>query len=245
MVTNANSIPIPHTIWLHNNGFLSKMSARTLAVAKVTITITIASFMDDTDLFIFKSCLDTECKLFSEAQILLSTWGTTLVGTGGILKPEKCHYYMWGFECREGKWECVDLRDHPELKVPTPSGKGVPIEQLPVTSSKKILGLYANPAGCCMKQVDVRCDIMQRWTDRLCSGRLPSKWGWTSYRRQLWPKLAYGLGTHTATIKINRGDKGREGRPTGKRRRRPKMKETEAVATIHCQADAAMNQGQS
>ena len=52
-----------------------------------------------------------------------------------------------------------------------------------------------------MKQVDVRCDIMQRWTDKLCSGRLPSKWGWTSYRRQLWPKLAYGLGTNDATIK--------------------------------------------
>ena len=37
-------------------------------------------FVDDTHLFIFKSCLD-------EALISLSTWGSTLVGTGGILQP--------------------------------------------------------------------------------------------------------------------------------------------------------------
>ena len=57
-------------------------------------------FVDDTDLFIFKSCLDTKCKIFSEAQSSLSTWGTTLTGTGGILKTEKCHCYMWDFECQ-------------------------------------------------------------------------------------------------------------------------------------------------
>ena len=69
-----------------------------------------------------------------------------------------------------------------------------------MTTSKNTLGLYTNPAGCCAKQVDVLCDNMQSWTDRLCSSRLPTKWGWTSYRRQLWPKLAYGLGTNAATI---------------------------------------------
>ena len=71
---------------------------------------------------------------------------------------------------------------------------------MPVTSSQKTLGLYANPAGCCAKQVDVLCDDMQSWTDRLCSSWLPTKWVWTSYCRKLWPKLAYGLGTNPTTI---------------------------------------------
>ena len=124
-----------------------------------------------------------------------------MIGTGGILKPEMCFYYLWDFEYYEGMWEYVDLRDHPDLKVSTSSEKWVTIEQLPVTSSKKTLGLYANPAGCSMKQVDVLCNNVQTWTDRLCSSGLPTKWGWTSYRQQLWPKLAYGLGTNTATIK--------------------------------------------
>ena len=43
--------------------------------------------VDDMDLFIFESCLDTECKLFTEAQISLSTRGSALIGTGGVLKP--------------------------------------------------------------------------------------------------------------------------------------------------------------
>ena len=157
-------------------------------------------FADDTDLFIFKFFLQTECKLFTEAQSSLSTWGSTLIGTEDILKPEKCHYYMWDFECHDGNWEYVDLRNHADLEVPTPAGVGVKIEQLPVTTSKKTLGLYTNPAGCCAKQVDVLCDDMQSWKDRLCSSRFPTKWGWTSYRRKLWPKLAYRLDTNAATI---------------------------------------------
>ena len=131
---------------------------------------------------------------------MLDTWGSTLIGTGGIIKPEKCFYYLWDFECIEGTWEYADLRDHPDLKVPTSSGSGMPIKQLPVTSSKKTLGLYANPAGCSTKQVDVLCDDVQTWTGRLCSSGLPTKWGWTSYRQQLWPKLAYGLGTNAAMV---------------------------------------------
>ena len=118
-------------------------------------------FVDDTDLFIFKSCLQTECELFTEAQSSLRTWGSTLIGTGGILKPEKCHYYKWDFECHNGNWEYVNLRDYPYLEVPTPAGVEVPIEQMPVTSSKKTLGLYTNPAGCCAKQVDILCDDVQ------------------------------------------------------------------------------------
>ena len=105
-------------------------------------------FVDYMDLFIFDACMDIECQLFLEAQSSPDTWGSTLIGTGGILKPEMCFYYLWDFECYKGTQEYVDLRDHPDLKVPTSSGKGATIEQLPVTSSKKTLGLYANPAGC-------------------------------------------------------------------------------------------------
>ena len=48
-------------------------------------------FVDDVDLFILMSQLDTEWKLFEEAQDSLNTWGSTLIATGGTLKPEKSH----------------------------------------------------------------------------------------------------------------------------------------------------------
>ena len=105
------------------------------------------SFVDDVDLFIIKLCLDTEFKLTTKAQASLNTWGTTLIETGGVLKPEKCHYHMWGYKCIEGKWEQVDLRDHADITVPTAAGESEVIEQLNVGDSMKTLGLYANPLG--------------------------------------------------------------------------------------------------
>ena len=158
------------------------------------------SFVDDVDLFIIKSCLDTEFKLTTEAQSSLNTWGTTLIETGGVLKPEKCHYHMWGYECIEGKWEQVDLRDHADITVPTAAGESEVIEQLNVGDSMKTLGLYANPAGCCKKQIDVLIDSVQEWTNRLKNSRLPTTWAWVSYRSQLWPKLNYGLGTNMSPV---------------------------------------------
>ena len=75
-------------------------------------------FVDNVDLFIMKSCIDSELNLHEECQDSLNTWGCSLIGSGGMLKPEKCHYYMWDFECNDGEWEYVDLRDHPALEVP-------------------------------------------------------------------------------------------------------------------------------
>ena len=60
-------------------------------------------FIDDVDLFILKSYLDMDGSLFAEAQDSVRTWGTSLIKTGGILKPKKCHYYMWGNKCRKGE----------------------------------------------------------------------------------------------------------------------------------------------
>ena len=67
-------------------------------ITRCILDITGVCFVDDTDLFIFDACMDTKCQLFSEAQSSLDTWGSTLIGIEGILKPEKCFYYLWDFE---------------------------------------------------------------------------------------------------------------------------------------------------
>ena len=92
-------------------------------------------FLDDVDLFIMQACIDSELNLHGECQVSLNTWGRSLIGSGGMLKPEKCHYYMWDFECKDGEWEYVDLRDHPALEVPGAAGKSTPIEQLSVSNN--------------------------------------------------------------------------------------------------------------
>ena len=94
----------------------------------------------------------------------------------------------------------MDLVNHPDLEVPTASGGGAPINQLPVTAIKKTLGLNKNPAGIGAKQVDVLVDTVQTWIDKLCASRLPEKWACVSYRPQLWPKMNFGLGTNASTL---------------------------------------------
>ena len=158
------------------------------------------SFVDDVDLFIIKSCLDTEFKLTSEAQESLNTWGSTLIETCGVLKPEKCHYHMCGYECSDGNWEQVNLRGHKDITMPTATGENVVIKQLDAKDSVETLGLYTNPAGCCKKEVDILIDSMQTWADKVKNSRLANNWAWVSYRSQLWPKLNYGLGTNTSPL---------------------------------------------
>ena len=90
-------------------------------ITKCILNVMGVCYVDDIDLFILNACMNTEHQLFSEAQSSLDTLGLTLIGTGGIIKPEKCFYYLWDFECIKGTWEYVNLRDHPELKFPTSS----------------------------------------------------------------------------------------------------------------------------
>ena len=70
-----------------------------------------------------------------------------------------------------------------------------------VNESRKTLGLLTNPIGNNSKQLDVLVDSMQTWDKRLYSRRLPVTWSWVSYRRQMWPKLDYGLGTNSSPMK--------------------------------------------
>ncbi len=66
-----------------------------------------------------------------------------------------------GFECKDGEWHCVNLESDLNMQVPQPDGSMVAILQLPVRESCKTLGIFTNPAGCCVKQVNVMVDRIQ------------------------------------------------------------------------------------
>ena len=74
------------------------------------------------------------------------------------------------------------------------------IKQVPITKSKKALGLLSNAAGNYQDQVNAWIDAIQTWTGRLDRGRLPAKWVWVSYGQQLWVNLRYGMGTNGSPV---------------------------------------------
>ena len=156
-------------------------------------------YVDDTDLYIMRECLRTPRELWLESQGALTAWGHLLIATGGMLKPDKCFYYLVDFEFQaDGSWQAVDIVA-PPLQVPQKDGRTAPISQLPHTESRKTLGLWTNPAGDCAKQLEVLQDKLARWVSRLEDGRLPAKWAWVSYTMQLWSKLRYGLGCNSSS----------------------------------------------
>ena len=117
------------------------------------------------------------------------------------MKPEKCFYYMVNYDWHAaGTWSYLAMVNEEELLVPGLDDKAKPIEQLPVTVSKKMLGVWTNPAGDCSKQLEVLLEKTTIWTDRLSSRKLPAKWAWVSYYHQLWAKLKYGLGCNASPV---------------------------------------------
>ena len=81
------------------------------------------------------------------------------------------------------------------------------IEPLPVDKSRKTLGIWTNPAGNCSRQLEAFTARLTTWTDRLCAGKLLSRWAWF---HQLWPGLDYGLGVNSSPVEDleNHEDKG-------------------------------------
>jgi len=179
-------------------GFGSRVQS---PLTRVWLDIMGVLYVDDTDLYIMAECVKSRLAVWEEAQGALTAWGKLLIATGGLLKPEKCFYYMVDYDWQvDGTWEYSSMVDDEPLYVPQVDGPDVAIEQLEVTTSKKTLGIWTNPAGDCTKQLEVIHEKATQWTDRLSVGRLPAKWAWVSYFHQLWARLKYGLGCNSSPV---------------------------------------------
>ena len=169
-------------------------------ITKTWLNIMGVIYVDDTDLYIMDECVKSSIDIWDDSQGALTAWGKLLIATGGMLKPEKCFYYFVDYEWQDdGSWVYSDMVDW-ELLVPQSDGSETPIEQLPVDESKKTLGIWTNPAGDCTKQLEIIRGKVEKWTDRLQAGKLPSKWAWVSYFHQLWSQLRYGLGCNSSAV---------------------------------------------
>lgn len=92
------------------------------------------------------------------------------------------------------------MLDSEVLRVPQLGGSSIPIEQLPVSISKKTLGVWTNPAGYCGKQIKVIHDKIEEWANILAAGVLPENWDWVSYFHQLWVRVKYRLGCNASPV---------------------------------------------
>jgi hypothetical protein len=160
-----------------------------------------ALFVDDIDLYTWREDTLDPGEVWSQEQLELEHWSCLLNATGGVLKPEKCFWYLLDYECMDGKWKYVDMVPH-ELVITNPDGTTSPIIQEPVATSKKTLGIHDSPSGGNLAHLTYIKEKVSVWVGRMTNGHLPSHMAWVACRHQLWPGVRYGLGTMTNDLEV-------------------------------------------
>ena len=67
-------------------------------------------YVDDTDLYIMDDDMADIEEVWNVSQEALTTWGSLLISTGGLLKPEKCFYYLVDYVWEEGKYNYAAMQ---------------------------------------------------------------------------------------------------------------------------------------
>ena len=174
--------------------------------------------MDDTNLWAgLEESDDVESAVY-KAQQGVTHWGRLLIAGGGDFQPSKCKWTVHDMVPQEdGTWEYRtinsgqptdendDVNVDPEdalrtmrLKVPQASGDAVAIEQLMHSEAVENLGLFTRPDGVNEPHLNQVREKIEKWTEQIKSGDLPTRSVWKSYQLQLWASIKYGLGASSA-----------------------------------------------
>jgi hypothetical protein len=155
-------------------------------------------YVDDTNLPTFPL---EECNIgavMKWAQVNLDKWSRLLITTGGSLNPDKCYWYLISYVCKDGVWEYNRNASSYMLSIPLPDGSREEIIQLPVSESKKMLGVWPSPDGSDAKHLqEVVAGKTRTWVNCLRNANLPIHLAWKAYRSQLGPAIRYGISTLT------------------------------------------------
>ena len=149
-------------------------------------------YVDDTDLLRFLLEEYNVDKVMKRAQSNLNKWSQLLNPTGGALNLDKCYWYLISYSCREGIWEYDRERKHHNLTIPLPDGSHKNITRLPVSESKKMLGVWSSPDGSNTKHLHkVVITKTRTWATHILNSNLPTNLVWKSYRLQLGPSVHF------------------------------------------------------
>ena len=163
------------------------------------------AFVDDTDLVVnlpeSASSLPQEervAQVAARMQQSVTFWEAALRASGGALVPQKCHWYLMDYTWINGNWVMLHptATDFP-LRVRSPSGRLVEIEQLPPQEARRTLGIRAAPDGNMDAEFEFLSKRIKAWTDLIQTRRLPHHLVWTALHTGILKTLAYPLPAST------------------------------------------------
>jgi len=166
------------------------------AISGQSCTLAGFAFVDDTDLIVTDK---SETAVAKKMQQSVSTWEALLSATGGALVPEKCFWYMVGFEFQGSKWKYLTGKAPLPLEVQNANGKLVAIPQLAVTEARRTLGVRVAPDGNNKAELEHLMQIASTWFTAMKAGRITHEAAAFSLRQIVLKQLTYPLVTTTLT----------------------------------------------
>jgi hypothetical protein len=79
-------------------------------------------FVDDTDIYMWREHITDPPELWAQTQTKMAQWSNLLNATGGVLKPEKCFWYLLDYTCTDGEWSYTNIVPR-ELLLQTQTGQ--------------------------------------------------------------------------------------------------------------------------
>ena len=108
-------------------------------------------FVDDTNLIhVDMQRVEIALEVHTHLQELVINWGKFLMATGGVLKSEKCSFYLLLFHSKvDGAWVYESNEVNPDFSIGVPMSDGSleEIEHLPFNKAIKTLGPMTCPSG--------------------------------------------------------------------------------------------------
>ncbi len=153
-------------------------------------------YIDDTNLLTFQLEEYDIRVVMKRAQNNLNKWSQLLIAIRGSLNLDKCYWYLMSYIYNEGVWEFNKNASSYKLSIPLPDGSQEELIQLPVSESKKMLGVWSSPDGSDAKHLqEVVVGKTKTWVNCLWNANLPTHLAWKAYRFQLGQGIRYGVST--------------------------------------------------
>ncbi len=165
-------------------------------------TLSAVLYMDDSDLFYMALKTPSDEDFLQTVQSATNDWVGLVHATGGLLKPQKCFWYMLGWIWKKGKAHLKTLYELPRspLYIPQLDKTQVLMQLKTVSDPEKKLGVYTCPMGNFSYHVAQLLSMGSEYVERLGARRLLARDAWMGTCYQLFLKLIYGADAVTHSL---------------------------------------------
>jgi hypothetical protein len=118
--------------------FKAPMSRQTLNIAGL-------AYVDDTDL-VSSGVGKTEKQIVTHLRKMARLWHSSLIVSGGSLRPEKCYWYFLRFTWKKGIPHLIKEQENYSMSL-SRDQQAPEIKYLPPNKAQKVVGVFINPDG--------------------------------------------------------------------------------------------------